>query len=72
MRTPLSESQFRARAADDAGFDALMAQVIARYPVPRWGTTSDIAEAALFLATDRSGWITGQVLPVDGGLLELR
>ena len=72
VRTPLSESQFRARAADDAGFDTLMAQVIARYPVPRWGTTSDIAEAALFLATDRSGWITGQVLPVDGGLLELR
>jgi NAD(P)-dependent dehydrogenase (short-subunit alcohol dehydrogenase family) len=72
VRTPLSESQFRARAADDAGFDALMAQVIARYPVPRWGTTADIAEAALFLATDRSAWITGQVLPVDGGLLELR
>jgi NAD(P)-dependent dehydrogenase (short-subunit alcohol dehydrogenase family) len=72
VRTPLSESQFRARAADDAGFDALMAQVIARYPVPRWGTTTDIAEAALFLATDRSSWITGQVLPVDGGLLELR
>ncbi len=72
VRTPLSESQFRARAADDAGFDALMAQVIARYPVPRWGTTTDIAEAALFRATDRSAWITGQVLPVDGGLLELR
>lgn len=33
----------------------------------RLGTPDDIAHAALFLASDYAGWITGQVLPVDGG-----
>lgn len=72
VRTPLSESQFRARAADEAEFQALLAQVIGRYPIARWGTPAEIAEVVLFLATDRSSWMTGQIVPVDGGLLELR
>ncbi len=72
VRTPLSESQFRARAADEAGFQALLAQVIGRYPIARWGTPEEIAEVVLFLATDRSSWMTGQIIPIDGGLLELR
>lgn len=33
----------------------------------RLGTPADIAHAVLFLASDRAGWITGVVLPVDGG-----
>ena len=72
VRTPLSESQFRARAADEAEFQALLAQVIGRYPLSRWGTPDEIAEVVLFLATARSSWITGQITPVDGGLLALR
>ncbi len=72
VRTPLSESQFRARAADEAGFQALLAQVIGRYPISRWGTPAEIAEVVAFLATERSAWMTGQIIPVDGGLLELR
>lgn len=72
VRTPLSESQFRARARDEAHFEALLEQVIARYPLSRFGRAEEIAEAVLFLATARGGWITGQILPVDGGLLELR
>ncbi len=35
--------------------------------VERWGKPSEIAEAALFLASDRSDFITGTVLTVDGG-----
>ncbi|WP_298432071.1 SDR family NAD(P)-dependent oxidoreductase [uncultured Jannaschia sp.] len=72
VRTPLSEDQFRARARDDAHFDELLDGVIARYPLSRWGTTREIAETIAFLASDRAGWITGQVIPVDGGLLETR
>jgi NAD(P)-dependent dehydrogenase (short-subunit alcohol dehydrogenase family) len=37
------------------------------HPLGRVGLTSDIANAILFLASDRSGWITGVSLPVDGG-----
>ena len=72
VRTPLSESQFRARARDAAEFDALLEQVIGRYPLSRWGQAEEIAEAIHFLGSGRGGWITGQVLPIDGGLLELR
>ncbi|MEZ5905212.1 MAG: SDR family NAD(P)-dependent oxidoreductase [Geminicoccaceae bacterium] len=72
VRTPLSESQFRARATDEAHFEALLAQVIGRYPLPRWGSPAEIAEVVLFLASERSAWMTGQIIPVDGGLLEIR
>jgi NAD(P)-dependent dehydrogenase (short-subunit alcohol dehydrogenase family) len=36
-------------------------------PLPRAGTPADVAEAALFLASDRAAQITGVVLPIDGG-----
>src|SRR5262249_53486859 len=38
-------------------------------PVTRWGLASEIAAAALFLASDDSSFITGVALPVDGGLV---
>ena len=37
-------------------------------PMGRLGKLSDVAKAALFLASQDSSWITGVVLPVDGGL----
>jgi len=39
------------------------------YPLGRVGEPEDIANAAMFLASDDAGWITGTVLTVDGGLL---
>jgi meso-butanediol dehydrogenase / (S,S)-butanediol dehydrogenase / diacetyl reductase len=39
------------------------------YPLGRVGEPEDIASAALFLASEEASWITGAVLPVDGGLL---
>lgn len=39
----------------------------AMVPLGRQGTAWDVANAALFLASDDAGWITGVVLPVDGG-----
>ena len=39
-----------------------------KIPLKRMGTAQDIANAVLFLASDESTYITGQVLPVDGGM----
>jgi NAD(P)-dependent dehydrogenase (short-subunit alcohol dehydrogenase family) len=36
-------------------------------PIDRWGLASEIAAAALFLASGESSYITGTILPVDGG-----
>ena len=37
-------------------------------PLKRVGTVKDVADAALFLASDMSSYITAQVLGVDGGM----
>jgi 3-oxoacyl-[acyl-carrier protein] reductase len=37
-------------------------------PLRRFGTVEDVAKAAAFLASDEAGYITGQVLCVDGGM----
>ncbi|WCT73453.1 SDR family NAD(P)-dependent oxidoreductase [Sphingomonas naphthae] len=36
-------------------------------PIDRWGLATEIASAALFFASDESAYVTGTVLPVDGG-----
>jgi NAD(P)-dependent dehydrogenase (short-subunit alcohol dehydrogenase family) len=38
------------------------------HPLGRNGQPADVAEAILFLASDQASWITGTVLPVDGGV----
>ena len=43
------------------------AKVFNRTPMGHMGQTSDIGDAALFLASDAAKYITGVVLPVDGG-----
>jgi NAD(P)-dependent dehydrogenase (short-subunit alcohol dehydrogenase family) len=45
------------------------AELIEHYPLGRLGVPEDIAEAIVFLASPQSGWITGESLSVDGGLL---
>ncbi len=49
--------------------DKVRAFLLARQPLQLQGEPSDIAETVLFLATDRSRYITGTVIPVDGGQL---
>jgi 2-keto-3-deoxy-L-fuconate dehydrogenase len=38
-----------------------------RHPLARLGTAEEVAELALFLASDRASWITGAIYPIDGG-----
>lgn len=42
-------------------------EVARAYPLQRLGEPEDIAEAALYLCTERSSWMTGQTLVLDGG-----
>ena len=43
-------------------------EMVAQTPLGRAGRPEDIAKVAVFLASDRSAWITGEILPVSGGL----
>jgi len=47
--------------------EALMQEWSKGYPIGRFGKPEDVANACLFLASDESSFITGTVLPVDGG-----
>jgi len=53
----------RAAQADTARSDA----IVARTPFARWGKPEDIGGAVVFLCSEGAGFITGTVLPVDGG-----
>ena len=46
-----------------------VAALVEDTPIGRIGSTNDVAEAALFLASDEASFITGQVLGVNGGLV---
>ncbi|MBN9114315.1 MAG: SDR family oxidoreductase, partial [Pandoraea sp.] len=44
------------------------AEIRDRIPMHRYGKVQDVAELILFLATERSAYITGQNIRIDGGL----
>ncbi len=59
VRTPLNEVL--------AGDDALRATIEAGTPLGRVGTAEDVAELVVFLLSDRSSYLTGQNIVLDGG-----
>ncbi len=48
--------------------DTVKEKLLSQIPMARLGLPEDVAEAVLFLASDQAGYITGQVLLVDGGM----
>lgn len=61
IRTPLTSDLY--------GDDVAGRRIIDRTPMGRWGEPADVAGAVHFLAGDEARFITGAVLPVDGGYL---
>jgi NAD(P)-dependent dehydrogenase (short-subunit alcohol dehydrogenase family) len=59
IQTELTSALYTDAAADR--------RIVDRTPMGRWGTASDVAKAVTFLASDQAAFITGAVLPVDGG-----
>jgi len=49
--------------------DEVKAEFNRQIPLGRMGTSTDVAAAVLFLATEEAGYITGQTLAVNGGML---
>lgn len=52
---------------DEAQYAAFLERSKETHPLGRPGRPEEIAELVLFLATDRSGWITGDTIAIDGG-----
>ena len=59
IETPMTE------ALDEKQRQALFARI----PAGRFGTSEDVAAAAVYLASEEAGYVTGQVLGVNGGML---
>ena len=49
--------------------DKVQEELQGRIPLGRLGQVEDIAEVAVFLASEEAGYVTGQVIPVDGGMV---
>jgi 3-oxoacyl-[acyl-carrier protein] reductase len=52
----------------DALPEKVKQELLAQIPLERLGSADDIANAVLFLASEQSGYITGQVIGVNGGM----
>jgi len=55
------------RLNDTGDYDKARTAFIARQPMGRFGTAAEIAALAVYLASDESGFVTGQAINIDGG-----
>ena len=57
-----------ANVAPGAGIDEMIEASAVRNPLGRLGTTGDIANLALYLASGESSWVSGTAITIDGGM----
>jgi NAD(P)-dependent dehydrogenase (short-subunit alcohol dehydrogenase family) len=66
--TAIMDAAFGVPRERDDEFKVFLAERLAdKQPAGRVGQPDDIAGAALFLASDDSKWVSGVIIPVDGG-----
>ena len=58
------ETDMTAKLSDD-----IKKEIMKQVPLGKWGSPGDVADVALFLVSDASSYITGQVVQVDGGMV---
>ncbi len=63
-QTPLAEKLINTEQKMEANAN--------RHPLKRIGQTDDIAQMAVFLLSEKSSWITGQIMHVDGGMSSIK
>lgn len=61
MATEMNEALIRDRKRNE--------EILHRIPAGRWGTPSDMKGLVIFLASSASDYVSGTVIPVDGGYL---
>ncbi len=59
----------RERVDDPQALRTFLDEMATAHPLGRVGKPDDVAEAAVFLASEAASWTTGVILPVDGGIL---
>lgn len=68
IETPM----YRIAHGDEHDYDAYVDRATARIPLRRLGRPEDVAHVALLLASDVTAYVTGAVVPIDGGLVARR
>ncbi len=72
IETPILERTMASHLPPEeraAVMEKIRAYIISKQPIPRQGTPADIAQFAVYLASDRSSYVTGTITPVDGGMI---
>jgi 3(or 17)beta-hydroxysteroid dehydrogenase len=64
---PIDTEMMRSNVASEAEFEALRSMLIAKYPMERIGAPADVANAVLYLASEKSAYVNGVAFAVDGG-----
>ena len=63
----LEKALARRAAAEGTDVNVLRAQLVERHPIGRLGTSEDVANGVVYLASDESAFVTGCELVIDGG-----
>ena len=67
IETPMAEKFFN-QEEDVQQREVMRERFINRHPIGRFGTAEEVAQAAYYLATDASSFVTGINLVIDGGI----